>query len=392
MKHKIYIGQNLKEYEEVERKIEIDGEEFQIQEKREDIIELSSHEVIGVNILYPLREESNGAKFRNELRIEIEGKMQTNKNNSSEVVGLYEQEGKGEVIPIDNFELDINGHKFNDMMFQVRFGRAQINGGVLDRQEKTFKINHSDFFGTNALKLKKWTLDYLSDTDYRDMILAVIYHENDIRVTRYSNLYVVDYKEFFSVKEGVPRFKIVLGQKYEEKKKEEVKEKNSVKNLKENLLKDSKESYVAYFTFYISDGILEVKTNAGDIFEIEASSGKDEYLNNSSIESQKASFKGVLPVGKYLIIPSEFSDPKVVKDFFRNINGDWGDWRIRLHNLNEKKSEFHGRNNFFLHGGWKKGSAGCIDIGGGIFGNKNTDKIRNIIINSKTNILLSVKE
>jgi len=35
-----------------------------------------------------------------------------------------------------------------------------------------------------------------------------------------------------------------------------------------------------------------------------------------------------------------------------------------------------GRNNFFLHGGMFQGSAGCIDIGGGLHGDATTDFVR----------------
>ncbi len=276
MKHKIYIGQNLNEYEEVERKVEIDGEEFEIQEKREDIIELSPHEITSVATLYPVRKESNGVKLRNELRIEIEGKIVTNKNNSSEISGLYEEKGKGEVIQIKNYVLDINSHRLNDMMYEVRLGRAQLHGGVLDRKEKTFKINDSEHFGTNAVKLKKWTLDNLIETDYREMILAVIYSENEIRATRYRNLYVIDYKEFLSGKEGVPSFKIVLGQKYEEKKKEKQKE----EEIRKVPIARKEEEIILFFDVNESHvDFLLGKRESLSIQKIELSSFKNEGLD-----------------------------------------------------------------------------------------------------------------
>ncbi len=37
-----------------------------------------------------------------------------------------------------------------------------------------------------------------------------------------------------------------------------------------------------------------------------------------------------------------------------------------------------------------KGSAGCIDIGGGILGNKQTDRLKQDIMSAKYNILLEV--
>jgi len=60
--------------------------------------------------------------------------------------------------------------------------------------------------------------------------------------------------------------------------------------------------------------------------------------------------------------------------------GDWGDWRKSLHPV--FGSVKHGRFGFFMHGGRFAGSAGCIDIGGGVFGNQITDKVKNTINNS----------
>ena len=44
-------------------------------------------------------------------------------------------------------------------------------------------------------------------------------------------------------------------------------------------------------------------------------------------------------------------------------------WRARLHPISAKTDRY----GFFLHGGSMAGSAGCIDIGGGILGNESTD-------------------
>jgi hypothetical protein len=39
------------------------------------------------------------------------------------------------------------------------------------------------------------------------------------------------------------------------------------------------------------------------------------------------------------------------------------------------------RPGFYMHGGSLPGSAGCIDVGGGVFGNAETDQLLNDIIN-----------
>ncbi len=125
--------------------------------------------------------------------------------------------------------------------------------------------------------------------------------------------------------------------------------------------------YDAYMIFRISAHALTIRTQKKE-FTVHATSGKGKYLNNNSIESQSASYKGVTPVGKYIIKPQEFSDPNIIIDLKRNIidGADWGDWRVRLHNKTDEGFNYYGRNNLFLHCGSKQGSAGCIDIGGSI--------------------------
>lgn len=165
-------------------------------------------------------------------------------------------------------------------------------------------------------------------------------------------------------------------------------EKNSA-NI--GLITDNEEKYEIIMTFNISLGKLTVVT-PDKTFEAKATSGRGKYLNNPSLESQQAKNEGVLPVGEYLIKPSDLSDPNLVIDFIRNlpiVGADWGDWRIRLHH---KEGKQFNRDNFFLHGGNILGSAGCVDIGGGILGNKTTNKVKEIIKSSKKDILFKVIE
>src|SRR5690554_7947287 len=81
--------------------------------------------------------------------------------------------------------------------------------------------------------------------------------------------------------------------------------------------------------------------------------------------------EGPLPVGRYYIKPDELSDPSLLGDLLRQSQGDWGDWRIALHP--EPGTNTHGQDGLFIHGGAATGSAGCIDIGGGLSGNNKTN-------------------
>ncbi|ARN66134.1 DUF2778 domain-containing protein [Vibrio parahaemolyticus] len=141
--------------------------------------------------------------------------------------------------------------------------------------------------------------------------------------------------------------------------------------------------------FSISRGKLNLVTPCLSL-SIKATSGRGNCLNNASLTCQMKSFEGPLPVGSYYINPSEVSDPNMLGDMIRRTKGDWGDWRVRLHPVAGSKT--HGRDNFFLHGGGLPGSAGCIDIGGGVIGNEITDKILSYITSSKVSIAVEVIE
>jgi LysM repeat protein len=143
-----------------------------------------------------------------------------------------------------------------------------------------------------------------------------------------------------------------------------------------------------HMIFHISQGLLTVYTEDGGKYDIMATSGKDKCQNNPSEDCQKKSFEGPIPVGIYYLNPKDMSDPNFAMDLARNLLGDWGDWRIVLKPA--ETTQTHRRNNFFIHGGRKKGSAGCIDIGGGILGDKQTDRLKKDILASKKEIRLEV--
>ena len=70
-------------------------------------------------------------------------------------------------------------------------------------------------------------------------------------------------------------------------------------------------------------------------------------------------WQGPIPPGNYSLDPSQIS----AGGFFRNLLGDWGKYRVPL--TPDSSTNTYGRDGFFLHGGKKPGSAGCIDVGSG---------------------------
>jgi RHS repeat-associated protein len=149
-------------------------------------------------------------------------------------------------------------------------------------------------------------------------------------------------------------------------------------------------------SFDIDAGILNVDpegVGGGGPFSTPATSGREgECMNRTGCSGSDASQdpecqpcpeqKGIgpIPPGDYQIDAQNMSDPSLPWDILRTGGGfgaDWGDWRIRIDPL--PGTNTFGRDGFYLHGGRLPGSAGCIDIGGGIFGNDITDQIKGLI-------------
>ncbi len=133
---------------------------------------------------------------------------------------------------------------------------------------------------------------------------------------------------------------------------------------------------MAKLTFSISKGILSYSSTAFSM-SIKATSGNGDCMNSASSSCTSVAWKGAIPLGKYTIFASEISKPSALHTAVRNIRGDWGDWRVPIHP--NKGTQVWSRDGFFLHGGMFEGSAGCIDFGGGIFGNESTDLLKTAI-------------
>ncbi len=74
-------------------------------------------------------------------------------------------------------------------------------------------------------------------------------------------------------------------------------------------------------------------------------------------------WEGPIPQGNYSLDPQEFSEATGLRHLVRDRFGlwDWGKWRVPLHPLADTNT--YGRGGFFMHGGRRPGSAGCIDVG-----------------------------
>ena len=139
-------------------------------------------------------------------------------------------------------------------------------------------------------------------------------------------------------------------------------------------------------TFDVKRGLLHVdpQTKGREPYSIPGTSGQGEGLNNPDMEGVKE--VGPIPRGEWEIESKELNDPGIIKDVGRTIfKGDWGDWRIEIHPT--KGTDTKGRKGIFMHGGLFKGSAGCIDVGGGIFGSKITNRLKADILTDPDGIV-----
>jgi hypothetical protein len=129
---------------------------------------------------------------------------------------------------------------------------------------------------------------------------------------------------------------------------------------------------MANLTFDSALGTLWVKDRTGN-YSIPATSGQGVCMNNPKCSRLKNI--GPIPSGKYLIYRSQINNlsPFTTVRLLLSGNGDWGDWLVPL--APEGGAALYGRSGFYLHCGVFKGSAGCIDIGGRVFGNANTERV-----------------
>ncbi len=122
----------------------------------------------------------------------------------------------------------------------------------------------------------------------------------------------------------------------------------------------------------ISKGTLEVDPGRADKppYTMKGTSGRDECMNDPDCADKRD--EGPIPPGDYTIDSSKVNDSPFWKDLGRTMkSGDYGDFLVPLEP--SESNETFGRDGFYLHGGRWEGSKGCIDVGGGIFGDDRTN-------------------
>ncbi len=77
----------------------------------------------------------------------------------------------------------------------------------------------------------------------------------------------------------------------------------------------------------------------------------------STLADQHKHDYGPIPAGNYTMANDNF----VKNSLIRRLKGDWGSYRAALQP--DRGTNTFGRSDFFIHGGSRPGSAGCIDVG-----------------------------
>ena len=142
-----------------------------------------------------------------------------------------------------------------------------------------------------------------------------------------------------------------------------------------NRTPDSQSECGTIVRFIVSAGRLEVYPEHGAPYIMSATSGRGPIaMNNPSASDQED--VGPIPGGRYIINSSQISVPSVAEKLNLNLRyGDWGDWNVGL-----QPTSTGSRSGFYLHCGALPGSAGCIDVGGGWFGDAASDQLLNDLL------------
>jgi len=158
----------------------------------------------------------------------------------------------------------------------------------------------------------------------------------------------------------------------------------------------AKDDYDCYMLF---DGQnLKLYKNLQQIDKLDAQSGQDEF---QSAKHQKVANKGPIPEGTYYANQDQRQDinaleaiigtvaptvEKIVNRKLVNWSGGPVAWGLRRVWLKpDAQTNTYGRSGFSIHGGAKKGSAGCIDIPG------QTDKLSKYLDNCQDSVPVRVK-
>ena len=141
-----------------------------------------------------------------------------------------------------------------------------------------------------------------------------------------------------------------------------------------------------WLSYSIPEGRLTVSPSADSSYTIDATSGAGDCMNNATCKNRFET--GPIFPGTYTLHSNEVSDVSLPRAIGRWVkDGDYGSFSVAAHpdGWTAEAIEASGRTGQFrVHGGNWKGSAGCIDCGGGFTGSATTDRLVKDLKNAPT--------
>lgn len=220
MKHKITIKNSETSIGDMSKNISIKGVSHLLEEKNSDVIELESYEIGAFKAFYENdseKEDGSGAKKRNQLKIEIVGKIIPETTVNKEVSVLYEKDGKGELLPVNNGELDVNQFRLNEIREELEDKKGKLHVGALNMKNKVFTSNDSRTTDINLNKIKRWCYMRNKSPEYRDVIVNIETSEGIFQEI-YKEMYIEDYDATFVLDKGEGEFRLLLAQRLRDEK------------------------------------------------------------------------------------------------------------------------------------------------------------------------------
>jgi RHS repeat-associated protein len=137
---------------------------------------------------------------------------------------------------------------------------------------------------------------------------------------------------------------------------------------------------LTFLEYDTRSGTLTVDPQNGSApYTLGGSSGRGAAINDPSAVSQPNT--GPVPPGQYELETAALNqlNPLQSASLLVRGRGDWGSFLAPL--TPYYGTDTLGRSGFYLHGGVFEGTAGCIDVGGGLFGSSGTERLIQDLLN-----------
>lgn len=177
--------------------------------ENQDGIMLTSDEIISVKYKTRTAEYRNFANTDSEVRVRIKGRM-LSVLKGSDGENLFSGVSSAlEEYKNNNFESSTEGLK-KEYAGQLKFLNEKVFQGI----EKFDTDNFYEHNKKNIADLTKWTLDYKSSSEYKNIIMEINLGNEKTMDMLFENMYVENFEQEFDIEKGNGEFLLELKQKY----------------------------------------------------------------------------------------------------------------------------------------------------------------------------------